>query len=299
MDKMLACIPNDQELAAWLGKKGSVNGVTFYNRKVGDANLTVITPTNAESRFSDLANVISIADLVIISTRNLDRMLGESMIGAELIGKPTVFTDDNDISQFLLGSPIKEPDIMNREKLLEFLSSQEYDVGKEGTRILIDKAFPVKGVGTVLLGIVKGGTVRVHDQLFLSDGTQFTVRSIQVQDEDMELAAKGARVGLAVKGVDDKSIDKGEVASESRIIRARELAAKIRLSRLVKGIEMEGMHCTLVKGFSAVECTLSNDGESHRIELSKPIPFEKGEGFLLVRNASPRIFGGGEILGGE
>ena len=295
----MACVPNDQELAAWLGKKGSVNGITFYNRKIGDANLTIITPTSVESRFSDLANVISIADLAIISTRNIDRMLGESMIGAELIGKPTAFTDDNDISQFLSESPIKEPNIMNREKLLEFLSSQEYDAGKEGTRILIDKAFPVKGVGTVLLGIVKSGIVRVHDQLFLSDGTQFTVRSIQVQDEDMELAVSGTRVGLAVKGVDDKSVDKGEVASESRIARARKLTVKIRLSRLAKGIETEGIHCTLVKGFSAVECALSNDGEGHRIELSKPIPFEKGEEFLLVRNASPRIFGGGEILGGE
>jgi Selenocysteine-specific translation elongation factor len=51
----------------------------------------------------------------------------------------------------------------------------------------LDKAFVVKGVGSVVLGIVSKGSVAVHDTLYASSGKQ-AFRSIQSQDKDIELA---------------------------------------------------------------------------------------------------------------
>ncbi|MFW9950924.1 MAG: EF-Tu/IF-2/RF-3 family GTPase, partial [Candidatus Thorarchaeota archaeon] len=72
------------------------------------------------------------------------------------------------------------------------------------TKILIDHAFPVKGIGTVILGIVKEGKVTAGQMLDLSgyDGPskKVIVRSIQKHDRDFKEAYKGDRVGLALKG---------------------------------------------------------------------------------------------------
>ncbi|MFX1496698.1 MAG: EF-Tu/IF-2/RF-3 family GTPase [Promethearchaeota archaeon] len=72
------------------------------------------------------------------------------------------------------------------------------------TKILIDHAFPVKGIGTVILGIVKEGEVTVGQMLDLSgyDGPskKVIVRNIQKHDRDFKVAYAGDRVGLALKG---------------------------------------------------------------------------------------------------
>ena len=72
---------------------------------------------------------------------------------------------------------------------------------EENTVVLVDHAFPVKGVGTVVLGKVISGTVRKGMNLLaLPHKTNLVVRSIQVQDVDVREATKGVRVGLAIKG---------------------------------------------------------------------------------------------------
>ena len=69
----------------------------------------------------------------------------------------------------------------------------------------------MKGVGVVVLGFVLGGKVSVHDQLRLmpsADGKKAEVRGIQVSDEDQETVGRGLRVGLSLKGVELKDLDK-------------------------------------------------------------------------------------------
>jgi hypothetical protein len=73
--------------------------------------------------------------------------------------------------------------------------------------IPIDHAFNVKGIGTVILGVIKQGTVKTYDQLMiLPSGNNILVKSIQMHDDPVNESKSPARVGLAIKGVREKSM---------------------------------------------------------------------------------------------
>ena len=80
-----------------------------------------------------------------------------------------------------------------------------------GTLVYIDRAFTVKGVGTVALGFVLSGTVSVHDQLRPIPGRtdlRADVKGIQVNDVHFESVGRGIRVGLSLRGVEPKDLEK-------------------------------------------------------------------------------------------
>lgn len=76
-------------------------------------------------------------------------------------------------------------------------------------KVLIDHAFPVKGVGTVVLGVVKKGQL-LAGQMFDVPPAQnkIILRSIQKHDRDFKSALPGERVGLALKGIKADIIDR-------------------------------------------------------------------------------------------
>jgi selenocysteine-specific translation elongation factor len=78
--------------------------------------------------------------------------------------------------------------------------------------IPIDHAFDVKGVGTVILGVVKQGVVKVYDQLKIMPGGKDTVvKSIQMHDDPVDESKSPARVGLAIKGMTAEQISRGDI----------------------------------------------------------------------------------------
>ena len=78
--------------------------------------------------------------------------------------------------------------------------------------IPVDHAFDVKGVGTVVLGVVKQGTVKVYDQLrIMPAGSDIVVKSIQMHDDPVHESKSPARVGLAVKGMTAEQISRGDI----------------------------------------------------------------------------------------
>lgn len=297
MSSIVVAIPNDTTLAGELGKKGTQNGITFYNRKMGNDAMVILTPTDPGAKFYAVGEIISMADVVVISTSNMDALLGESIIIASLLGKKTIFTKDNDISRILksVSPPVHE--FADRKELLERLSGFKRDPsqGAGELRIDMDKSFPVKGVGTVLLGIVRSGTVRVHDMLHSSGGKEVLVRSIQVHDDDFQEASVGDRVGLAVKGVDHSDIEKGDVLSKESRPGASSFSAEVRRSPLLNDLELDNSNCTLVSGFSVVNCKVSKTGAGFSLRLEKPTAIWKGDGFVLIREKAPRVIGAGRV----
>jgi selenocysteine-specific translation elongation factor len=82
---------------------------------------------------------------------------------------------------------------------------------RESSIVYVDKAFSVKGVGTVALGFVLSGRVSVHDKLRPISGpagVTAEVRGIQINDVDFDSADRGIRVGLSLKGIEAKALDK-------------------------------------------------------------------------------------------
>ena len=72
------------------------------------------------------------------------------------------------------------------------------------TKIMIDHAFPVKGIGTVILGIVDNGQVQAGQMVeiigYEDVNKKVIIKSIQKHDRNFKTATTGDRVGLALKG---------------------------------------------------------------------------------------------------
>lgn len=297
MDSVIVAIPNDNMLAAELGKKGSENGITFYNRKAGDSAIVILTPTDVKTKFYALGEAISLADLVVIGTSNVDGTLGEAIIASALLGKKVIFTKENDISGILKSITGFEHEFLERNGVLAKLSEFKREKADGELRIEIDKAFPVKGIGTVLLGIVTSGKVKVHDVLKSSGGKEISVRSIQVHDADYQEAGVGDRVGLAVKGIEPHDVEKGEILSKNIMPYLASFSASIKRNPILKDLELENINCMLVSRFSVANCKVFKSGEAFTVKMDKPIAIAKGDDFILIRDKSPRVFASGRVLG--
>jgi len=90
-------------------------------------------------------------------------------------------------------------------------ASPRGDFPAKGTLVYVDKVFTVKGVGTVALGFVLSGSVSIHDQLRpvpAPMGLRADAKGIQVNDVDFDSADRGMRVGLSLRGVEPKDLER-------------------------------------------------------------------------------------------
>ena len=77
-------------------------------------------------------------------------------------------------------------------------------------RLPIDRAFTLRGIGTVVTGTLWSGTVGAGDRLVLSPaGPAVRVRSVEVHDEAVERAEAGRRVAANLVGVERGAIPRG------------------------------------------------------------------------------------------
>lgn len=297
----IVALPFDPSLAEYIGKKGSENSITFYNRKLNENVIVVLMPSSVEEKFYAVPQSFLMADQILVSTKAIDSLFGEVLISCALLNKRTIFTKDSDISKILSGITLENFVFAEKEQLLDtIVSFKPANTTNKSTRIDVDKAFNVKGVGTVVLGFVTKGTVKVHDTLYHNSGKTVTVRSIQSQDEDHKEASVGTRVGLALKGVDESDIEKGDVLSTSQIKSVKILELDIKKSNFVnEPIELGKMYSFAI-GFSYVNATIEKiEGSKVKIKLEKSIPIEVGDTFMMVRAMTPRIFAAGKVLNTE
>ncbi len=294
----IVAIPSDENLAEFVGKKGSTNSITFYNRKLDDNLIVGIMPSSIEEKFYALPQSLLMADQILVSTKAVDKTFGELLIACALLGKRTIFTKDNDISKILSSITIKDFSFSDREELLNMiLSFKQTENQNKNTRVDLDHGFNVKGVGTVVLGVVTKGTVKVHDTLYHNSGKAITVRSIQSQDQDTKEAGAGTRVGLALKGIDDGDISKGDVLSVSQIKLVKTLELNVNNSAFANEAIEQGKMYSIAIGFSYTVTTVEKvENNKITVKLEKSIPVEVNDRFMMVRTISPRIFASGTVL---
>jgi len=293
--------PNDINIAEFLGKKGTEGSITFYNRVVNDNVLVALYPQNTDANIIPLAKSMLVSDIIVISTANLDKLFGEIIIGASLLNKHIIFTDDNDIKKFINELNITNFEITSKDKLLDAIINYSATINKvnveENARIDIDRAFPVKGVGTVALGIVTKGTIKVHDNLYHSTGNIVSVRSLQVHDVDIEQVSPKMRVGVALKGITHEQIESGDLLTKLKIPKIKELNAKLKFSFLTKNILKKEAPYQIVSNFMHVDASIIKEESDKTVfNLSRECTFEKNDEFLLVQNKTPRIIASGIVV---
>ncbi|OIO20617.1 translation elongation factor EF-1 subunit alpha [Candidatus Micrarchaeota archaeon CG11_big_fil_rev_8_21_14_0_20_47_5] len=95
-------------------------------------------------------------------------------------------------------------------------SFDKLDVPKKPTdkplRLPIQDVFTITGHGTVPVGRVETGIMKVNDSvIFMPSGAKGEVKSIEMHHQQLQQAVPGDNVGFNVKNVDKKDVRRGEV----------------------------------------------------------------------------------------
>ncbi|MGC8669983.1 MAG: translation elongation factor EF-1 subunit alpha [Candidatus Micrarchaeia archaeon] len=83
-------------------------------------------------------------------------------------------------------------------------------------RLPIQDVFSIPGFGTVPVGRVETGVLKVGDMVsIMPSGVKTEVKSIEMHHQPMQKAEPGDNVGFNIKGVDKKDIKRGDVVGPS------------------------------------------------------------------------------------
>ena len=281
----------DETLGGELGKKGTLSDIAMYNRKTDEYIFTFMSPV--EDRLAPKSQIISTIDVAVVVFSQMSRELGETIVMLDLLGVKegiaitTPYTTPDQIANLTKKTAIGAYRVQERNPGILLENLKEFTPSRDASApvvVVIDHAFSVKGVGEVLLGFVKVGTVKKYDKLrLLPLGKEVQVRSIQVQDEDVETAEAGTRVGIATKGATVEELERGSVLTASSEVRTTSDVnlAFTKSPFYVDQVREGAFHATV--GMQTNPVTLSNPQENAvRLQSSRPIVYEPRDQWLLL-----------------
>jgi selenocysteine-specific translation elongation factor len=309
----------DHSISADLGKKGTVTDIAIYDKKTSEAIITFTAPVTFPDKIQALMQAISLAEYAILNVTKLDRFLGEQVIAADYADLAGGFIlHSYEIDEEKLKGLVKNT-TLSRFKFVDTIDRLKQEItglepkGKEGQLVIpIDHAFDVKGVGTVVLGVVKQGSVHVYDEAkIMPSGKRILVKSIQMHDDPVDSASSPARVGLAIKGATAEEISRGDVVCsfDSSLVATSEPIpmvfekcsffkgdlAENQTYLISVGLQVKPVKVRAVAGTSKQG---TGTGQSFEILPEKPIVYSTGQVCVLLKPDSQgvRIVGKG-LLG--
>ena len=97
---------------------------------------------------------------------------------------------------------------------LDSIEAPEKPIGKP-LRIPIQDVYTITGVGTVPVGRVETGVVKANQKVIvMPSGATGEVKSIETHHTQMETAEAGDNIGFNLRGIDKKSIHRGDVIGD-------------------------------------------------------------------------------------
>ncbi len=157
-------------------------------------------------------------------------------------------------------------------------------------RIWVDRAFTIKGSGTVVTGTLPAGTVRSGDELLL-DGRPVRIRGLQALKENTAEVTAVSRVAVNLRGVERDDVSRGmALTGEDWTLTD---TVDVRVAGLEAGFAREPV---LHIGSAAVPARLRHlGGDTARLSLARPLPLHIGDRALL-RDPGARRIAGADIL---
>ena len=303
-----------QKVAKAFGKEGTKSDITLYNTKSGELVTTAILPHSYPEKIQTLFYTIYLCDFPVLVVDEINNELGEVLLSldAAKFEKGFIFAKDyviEQLNELIKGTSLENYEKFNyvddnsinelRLKIFE-MSIERKDEGKP--YMFVDHSFVVKGVGTVVLSILKGGSIKVYDKLLvLPLEKETTIKSIQKHDENYKEAFPGDRVGLNLKDLRIDDVPRGALLSNFGR-KAKKARIKLNASKFLKESVKEGQILSVVVGMNYVTFKVEV-GDVHPAEekwivcdFEKPVAFMEGMTVFVVNpNKKMRFVGFGEI----
>ena len=219
-----------ENLARSIAKKGDIRDIESYVFKEERNGIiqiiSLLRPLKHPEKIRPLLSVLNVAKVGIIEVSKVDASLGEICVSFGCAGikkglviiNPEVggWIDPEQVKMIIQQSGLDDWDLYEnvpdehdiREKLFGLMD--ENTENDEALIIPVDQYFNVKGVGLVAIGYVQSGLVSKHDSIqVLPVGESGIVRSLQVMDDDVDVAISGDRVGLAIRNLREEALHRG------------------------------------------------------------------------------------------
>ena len=138
----------------------------------------------------------------------------------------------DDVHEFLKGTFLEASPVIpvssiigaGLEELLDTLGrvASEIEGGSDaGTfRLPVDRAFTMKGFGTVVTGTLISGDIRLGEEVeILPTGVTAKVRGIQIHNQSATIAEAGQRTAINLQGVEKDTVVRGDVLARPRTLK--------------------------------------------------------------------------------
>ncbi len=163
----------------------------------------------------------------------------------------------------------------------------------------IEDVITIEGRGTVPTGRIERGKVKLNDEIEivgLQDTKKAVVTGVEMFRKEMDEAQAGDNVGVLLRGVDKKEIDRGQVlAKPGSITPHTEFEAEIYVLNKEEG----GRHTPFMTGYKPqfyirttdvtgevdlpkdIEMAMPGDTVKVKVKLDKPVAMEEGMRFAI------------------
>ena len=164
----------------------------------------------------------------------------------------------------------------------------------------VEDVFTITGRGTVATGRVERGVVKVQDEVELvglkAESSKTVVTGVEMFRKLLDQAEAGDNIGLLLRGVDRKDIERGQVLAKPGTIKPH---TKFKAEVYVLTKEEGGRHTPFFNGYrpqfyfrttdvtgvielpAGTEMVMPGDNVAMTIELITPIAIEKGLRFAI------------------
>lgn len=235
MSVLNVALVGSEDLARRLGKKGDARDIESYVfkevRDDGTRVISLLRPLKHPESVRPLLSVLDVAKAGILEIGDLNSSVGEAMVALGCAGisrgfaivspKDGSWIDAGQVRMMLDQAGLKGWGIIEgefdehefRSTLFEIQDGFSTTMEESDASPLIlpvDQHFNVKGVGLVAIGYVQSGLVSKHDEVEVMPASDVgVVRSLQVMDDDVDVAKTGDRVGVALRNLREQSLHRG------------------------------------------------------------------------------------------
>ena len=175
-------------------------------------------------------------------------------------------------------------------------------------RLPLDRAFVIKGHGTVVTGTAMGATVAVGQKLrVLPSGVEVRARSIQVHGESVERAGLCQRVAINLTGAEKIELKRGDVIAEERLdLTTERFDARLEIRPAAKRSLKSNERVRIFIGTAETiaRAIILDDAASiapksrglAQLVLDEPVVALSGDRFIVRDQTNVRTLGGGIVL---